>query len=122
MSTQAEAQFVAHENLRWEDALQIDREALSRLLIELGVDLQTDLAPSYMLATQDILMCVELAYTLPQEADYLAACSVLHTISNEQPEPVQLVQQAVARNYLGALDESARVQERIRALLTKLDL
>ena len=119
MNVLADAEGAAPAS-RWEDELRIDRSALSALLLELGVDLQTDLAPSYMLATQDMLMCVELAETLPQGGDYLAACSVLQTGAGQQPEPGQLAQQAVARHFLGSLGELP--QARLRALLARLDL
>lgn len=104
----------------WMSDVQVDRVALSALLKELGVHLDTELAPSFILATQDVLMCIELASSLPQGADFMAACLLLHTVSTEQPEPVRLVQQAVARHFLLALPDSAYA--RMRLLLEKLDL
>ncbi len=105
---------------QWAQELEIDRVAVSSLLKELGFHLDTDLAPSMMLAAQDMLMSIELASSLPDGADFLAACSILHTVSLPQPEAVQLVQQAVARNYLASLDGLART--RMDELLRKLDL
>jgi len=102
------------------EEMPVDRKAMSLLLKELGIHLDTDLAPSFLLATHDVLTCIELADSLPDEADFIAACRLLQTIDMEQPEPVQLVQQAVARHYLASLDERARA--RMNALLRSLDL
>lgn len=104
----------------WNRDLKIDREAISGLLKELGVHLDTELAPSFVLGAQDMLMSLELASTLPEGADFLAACALLHTVSTEQPDAVRLVQQAVARNFLATLDGHAR--SRMDDLLKKLDL
>lgn len=104
----------------WPRELEVDRAAISGLLEELGVHLDTELAPSFVLGAQDMLMSIELASTLPEGADFLAACALLHTVSTEQPEAVRLVQQAVARNYLSALDGASR--SRMDDLLKKLDL
>ncbi len=105
---------------QWKQELEIDREAIGLLLKELGVHLDTDYAPSFVLAAQDMLMSLDLSSTLPEGADFMAACSLLHTVSTPQPEPVRLVQQAVARNYLASLDDLARA--RMDELLNKLDL
>ena len=96
------------------------RTEVVALLGALGIRLDTALAPAFVLAAQDMLICIELAETLPDSAQYLPACSLRDTISRVQPEPVQLVQQAVARHYLSRLSDQAG--GRLRSLLQQLDL
>jgi hypothetical protein len=98
--------------------VQIRKEAVSELLLELGVDLTGELTPSIVLGATDVLLLAELARSLPLESDYPAVISLMHTFSTEQPAEVRNAQRLVVQSIFASnMSQSGLMTERLNHLL-----
>lgn len=100
--------------------LKVPQEEVSGLLAGIGIHLDTQLAPAFVLAGTDLLIAANLAKTLPHGADFLGAVSELHTFKVSLPEPVLLVLQAL---YQELIDESSGLEKtRLKELAAHVEM
>lgn len=76
-------------------SLGIDKAVISQMLLALGADLTSVLAPSYILGATDVIIATELANALPKDANFSEVFSSLHTFNTDQPELVRSMQSKV---------------------------
>jgi hypothetical protein len=67
--------------------LQIQKPAVSHLLIALGVDLEGPYSAAIVLGAADVLLALDLAQSLPHQAYYPGALQFLHTFAEEPVVP-----------------------------------
>lgn len=60
----------------------VDREAISRMLVELGVDLSHNLAAAIVMGAADVLIALEIAESMPAAGDYQTALGELYSFSS----------------------------------------
>jgi hypothetical protein len=107
------------------DSIEIDRAPISLMLIALGIDLEGPDAASVVLGATDVVLAIDLAQTLPEGTDYLAALECMHTFNEEPAFPSvrnaqEVVATAFAEEIAAAAEPQALLASRVQLLRTRL--
>lgn len=77
------------------DLLAIDKEAISKMLKELGVDLTHPLTPAFIIGSFDVMACADVGARLPVGARFPDVMDVFDTMRLPQHPEVREVQARV---------------------------
>lgn len=107
------------------DGVAIERAPISLMLIALGIDLDGDDASSVVLGATDVVLALDLAMTLPDGTDYMAALGCMHTFKEAPAFPsVRKAQEAVvdafAEQHAATPEPEMRLAERVQQLRVRL--
>lgn len=104
-----------------ESFVGIDRDYVSKMLQNMGVDLNHTLGPSMILGSFDVMASADLAIKLPSGANFEAALQCFHTLKHVQPVEVRKVQVRVL-NLVHRLCAPNMTDDRFQAIRGRLEV